>query len=157
MPVTLKLSDDEARDVAEMLSLAAVIASANQQEGAEPRLTAWGRLLARLMEELSASPKLKGRIAYAEEVGGFAFTREYEEKAFFQDCLDEYRDSMFWGDLVTRLADKAISEHMGAEYFENMTEEERRHTGEALEKALWQECSKYGIDRLGFILPPSDG
>ena len=38
-----------------------------------------------------------------------------------------------------------------------MSEEERRHTAEALEKSLWQECARYGIDRLGFILPPSDG
>ena len=63
----------------------------------------------------------------------------------------------FWADLVTRMADKAISEHLGPEYFENMPEDERRRTAEALEKSLWQECARYGIDRLGFILPPSDG
>lgn len=55
----------------------------------------------RLMEELSATPKQKGRIAYADDLGGYAFTREYEENAFFQDCLDEYRDNIFWADLVT--------------------------------------------------------
>lgn len=157
MPVTLRLSDDEARDLAEMLSTAVTVAVANQQDGAESRLAAWGKLISRLMEELSSSSKLKGKVAYAEELGGYAFTREYEENAFFQDCLDEYRDNIFWADLVTRMADKAVSEHLGPEYFENMSEEERRHTAEALEKSLWQECSKYGIDRLGFILPPSDG
>ena len=157
MPVTLKLSDEEARDLAEMLSTAATVAASNQQDGAEARLAAWGNLVSRLMKELSVTPKLKGRIAYAEDLGGYAFTREYEENAFFQDCLDEYRDHSFWADLVTRMADKAISEHLGAEYFENMPEEERRRTAEALEKSLWQECARYGIDRLGFILPPSDG
>lgn len=35
MPVTLKLSDDEARDLAEMLSTAATVAASNQQDGAE--------------------------------------------------------------------------------------------------------------------------
>ena len=110
MPVTLKLSDDEARDLAEMLSTAATVAASNQQDGAEGRLVAWGKLVSRLMEELSATPKLKGRIAYADDLGGYAFTREYEENAFFQDCLDEYRDNIFWADLVTRMADKAISE-----------------------------------------------
>ena len=79
------------------------------------------------------------------------------DRAFFQDCLDEYRDNIFWADLVTRMADKAISDHLGPEYFESMPEEERRRTAEALEKSLWQECARYGIDRLGFILPPSDG
>ena len=49
------------------------------------------------------------------------------------------------------------TEHLGPEYFESMPEEERRRTAEALEKSLWQECARYGIDRLGFILPPSDG
>lgn len=157
MPVSLKLSDDEARDLAEMLSTAAVVAAANQQDGAERRLVGWGKLISRLMEELADTPKLKGRIAYAEDLGAYAFTREYEENAFYQDCLDEYRDNIFWADLVTRMADKAISEHLGPEYFENMPEEERRRTAEALEKSLWQECARYGIDRLGFILPPSDG
>ena len=95
------------------------------------------------MEELSATPKLKGRIAYADDLGGYAFTREYEENAFFQDCLDEYRDNIFWADLVTRMADKAISEHLGPEYFESMPEEERRRTAEALEKSLWQECASW--------------
>ena len=157
MPVTLKLSDEEARDLAEMLSTAATVAASNQQDGAEARLAAWGNLVSRLMKELSVTSKLKGRIAYADELGGYAFTREYEESAFFQDCLDEYRDNSFWADLVTRMADKAISEHLGPEYFENMSEEERRRTAEALENSLWQECARYGIDRLGFILPPSDG
>lgn len=157
MPATLKLSDDEARDLAEMLSTAATVAASNQQDGAEGRLRAWGKLISRLMEELSSTSKLKGRISYAEDLGAYAFTREYEENAFYQDCLDEYRDNIFWADLVTRMADKAISEHLGPEYFENMPEEERRRTAEALEKSLWQECARYGIDRLGFILPPSDG
>ena len=120
MPVTLKLSDEEARDLAEMLSTAATVAASNQQDGAEARLAAWGNLVSRLMKELSVTSKLKGRIAYADELGGYAFTREYEESAFFQDCLDEYRDNSFWADLVTRMADKAISEHLGPEYFENM-------------------------------------
>lgn len=157
MPLTLKFSDDEARDLAEMLSMAATVAAANQQDGTEARLAAWGKLVSRLMEELSSTPRLKGSIAYADDLGGYAFTREYEENAFFQDCLDEYRDNIFWADLVTRMADKAISEHLGPEYFENMAEEERRQTAEALEKSLWQECARYGIDRLGFILPPTDG
>lgn len=157
MPVTLKLSDEEARHLAEMLSTAASVAAANQQDGAEGGLVAWGKLISRLMKDLSETPRLKGHIAYAEDLGAYAFTREYEENAFYQDCLDEYRDNIFWADLVTRMADKAISEHLGPEYFENMSEEERRHTAEALEKSLWQECARYGIDRLGFILPPSDG
>ena len=53
MPVTLKLSDDEARDLAEMLSTAATVAASNQQDGAEGRLVAWGKLVSRLMEGLS--------------------------------------------------------------------------------------------------------
>lgn len=82
MPVTLKLSDEEARDLAEMLSTAATVAASNQQDGAEARLAAWGNLVSRLMKELSVTSKLKGRIAYADELGGYAFTREYEESAF---------------------------------------------------------------------------
>lgn len=82
MPVTLKLSDEEARDLAEMLSTAATVAASNQQDGAEARLAAWGNLVSRLMKELSVTSKLKGHIAYADDLGGYAFTREYEESAF---------------------------------------------------------------------------
>lgn len=53
MPVTLKLSDEEARHLAEMLSTAAAVAAANQQDGAEGSLVAWGKLISRLMENLS--------------------------------------------------------------------------------------------------------
>lgn len=68
MPVTLKLSDEEARDLAEMLSTAATVAASNQQDGAEARLAAWGNLVSRLMKELSVTSKLKGHIAYADDL-----------------------------------------------------------------------------------------
>ena len=70
MPVTLKLSDEEARDLAEMLSTAATVAASNQQDGAEARLAAWGKLVSRLMEGLSVAYKLRGRMAYADDPGG---------------------------------------------------------------------------------------
>ena len=41
MPVTLKLSDEEARHLAEMLSTAAAVAAANQQDGAVRREAWW--------------------------------------------------------------------------------------------------------------------
>lgn len=156
MPVTLKLSDEDALNLAEMLSLSALIASHNQQDMAESRLMEWGILIARLMKELSPSPKLKGKMEYDDELNVYTLTPAYEENAFFHDCLDEYQDQMFWSELVTRMADKAISEHLSPEYFDNMSEDERRKVSETLEKSLWQECTKYGIDRMGFILPPED-
>ncbi len=157
MPVTIKLTDAEARDLAEMLAIAAAVAGANQQEEAKARLNKYGLLIIRLMGELTKSPSLKGKLVYSEEVDGYIFTDEYEETAFFRDCLEEFRDDVFWQDLVSRMADKAISEHMGAEYLEGLSEEERRRITEPLEKSLWQEVSKYGVDRLGFILPPLEG
>ena len=157
MPVTLKLSDEKRVIWRKCFPLPPRWLPPTSRTGRRRVWRRGGNLVSRLMKELSVTSKLKGRIAYADDLGGYAFTREYEESAFFQDCLDEYRDNSFWADLVTRMADKAISEHLGPEYFENMPEDERRRTAEALEKSLWQECARYGIDRLGFILPPSDG
>ncbi len=157
MPVTIKLSDSEARDLAEMLTIAAAVAGANEQEEAKPRLNKYGLLIIRLMEELAKASTLKGKLIYSEEAEGYVFTDKYEETAFYRDCLEEFRDDVFWQDLVNRMADKAISEHMGPECLESLAEDERRHITEALEKSLWQEVSKYGVDRLGFILPPLEG
>ena len=149
-----------------MLSTAATVAASNQQDGAEARLAAWGNLVSRLMKELSVTSKLKGRIAYADELGGYAFTREYEESAFFQDCLDEYRDNSFWADLVTRMADKAISEHLGPEYFENMPEDERRWASSCLRqtdkeknrlKILWTGAARMIRARFACISPENTG
>ncbi len=157
MSVTLKLTDAEGLELAEMLTLAATVAGTNQKDSAKGRLNKWGAIMSRLMAELAANPKLKGKLEFSEEARGFVLSPGYAEKAFYYDCIDEFRDFMFWEELVMRMADKAIVEHMGADFLENLSEEERRRISEPLEKSLWQEVTKYGVDRLGFILPPIEG
>ncbi len=157
MAITLKLTDAEAVELAEILTLAATVAGTNQKDSSKGRLNKWSALMSRLMGELATNPKLKGKMEYSEDAGGYVLSSRYAEKAFCYDCIDEFRDFMFWEELVMRMADKAIVEHMGPDFLESLSEEERRRISEPLEKSLWQEVSKYGVDRLGFILPLIEG
>ncbi len=156
MSVVLQLSDHQAKDLAEMLNLAAIVAGTNQNEEAEAKLTDWGMLINQILQQLSQTRSMGKNIVFAEEQGGYVLTKSYVENAFFQDCIDEYRENIFWEDLVSRMAEKAVATHLGEEAFNEMSDEEIRRTSEPLEKALWQECSRHGLERLGFLIPPSE-
>lgn len=145
----------ELKDLLEMTSLAVTMASVDMQE-VDERYTRWKELHNKLFSLALDDKSLAGLIDYPNETGEGAFKPDYIEKSYYMEKLNDYSEHVFWSDLVTRLADKALEEHLGTEEFEEMTEEERRAMAEPMEKSLWNECSTYGIDRLGFIMPPTD-
>lgn len=158
MSVPIRFSPRELKNLAEMLSLAFAIADEGRENlsASSRQLTEWGSLLQKVMALAYLEPDLRKGIEYPDDDGGYSFTPSFEEKAFFTECLDNFRDNMFWGELVARMADKAVVEHLGQEAFDAMSEEECRKLTEPLEHALWEECTKRGIDRFGFVLPPEE-
>ena len=90
------------------------------------------------------------------DCGYWFFKRPYIDRAFYSDLLDEYRDSVFWEELVARLSARTLVECYGQDAVDAMTPEERASHVAAMEKTLWGEVSRYGVDRLMFMLAPED-
>ena len=90
------------------------------------------------------------------DCGYWFFKRPYIDRAFYSDVLDEYRDSVFWEELVARLSARTLVECYGQDAVDAMTPEERASHVAAMEKTLWGEVSRYGVDRLMFMLAPEE-
>ena len=156
--IPIRFSPAELKVLAEMLSLAVSVAAEGKENltGSSRQLDEWDALHQKVMELAYLDPELRKGIEFPDDEGGYSFTPAYDEKAFFVESLDDFRDNMFWGELVARMADKALIEHLGQDGFDSMSEAECRRISEPLEKALWEECTKHGIDRFGFVLPPEE-
>lgn len=151
----ISLSAQELKNLVEMSTLATSIASVDAEE-IDHVFSSWKDLHQKILALALQDRQLAGLLENDHETGELVLKKDYLEKSYSSEKINDYSEHVFWSDLITRLADKALEEHLGTEQFESLSEDERRTMAEPLEKSLWQECSTHGIDRLGFILPPSD-
>ncbi len=153
---TFNLKEKEMRDLAEICSMALDMIAAAPPEGRSVETERWRRLCCRFLEAAHSVPSIGKDMELNPDSACWCFRRSYLENAFFEDVVDEYRDACFWSELVTRMSEHALAEVAGEEAVERMSEEERRFRCSALEKALWNECTHHGLDRLVFMLPESE-
>lgn len=153
---SFQLNEKELRALAEMCAMSLDLLFAATPEGREKDARLWRDLCARVLEAAHAVPSIAADMERYPDGDTWIFKRPYRENGFFEEVIDEYRDSCFWGELVMRMAERALAESIGEEAMERLSDEERRARTSAMEKALWQECSKHGIDRLVFMLPASE-
>lgn len=153
---TFQLNDEEMRDLAEMSAMVLEILSTAVPEGGEKEAERWKKLCMRMLASAHTIPSIGADMEMNPDGGYWYFKRPYLETAYFEDCIDEYRDSVFWSELVTRLAEQALIEAIGEEAVNSLSDEERAERCSAMEKALWNECIHHGIDRLMFMLPSTE-
>ncbi len=154
--VTLELTESEMRNLAEICAMSLTVLGQAMPDGRNPRADAWQKLLVELIKAGRTVPSIARDMELNPDCGYWFFKRPYIENAFYSDVLDEYRDSTFWEELVTRLAARSLAEIYGQDAVESMSPEERASHVAAMEKTLWQEVSHYGVDRLMFMLAPED-
>ncbi len=154
--VTLELTEGEMRDLAEMSAVVLALLGQVMQDMPAARSNAWQRLCVELLKAARGIPSIASDMEMNPECGYWYFRRPYVEEAYFSDLLDEYRDSVFWEELVLRVAQQSLEETMGREAVEAMSEDERRRRSSSMEKALWNEVTRHGIDRMLFMLPDND-
>lgn len=152
----LRLSDQELATLVEMVSLAANVASWNQKEGAIDRVTAFETLESKILEKAGHSG-LGDWIEFDEETQRFRVKQEREEKLFYHECYEEFRNESFWDELAVRLSDRDLARAIGFKNWESLTEEQRRARTADREKRYWEEFSKRGVDRVHLIHAPSEG
>ena len=154
--ITIELTEPEMRDLAEVCAMALTMLGQAMPEGRNPRADAWHKLLVSLIKAGRTAPGIARDMELNPDCGYWFFKRPYVENAFYSDVLDEYRDTVFWEELVGRLASRTLAEYYGQDEVENMSQEERASRVSAMEKSLWDEVTRYGVDRLMFMLAPED-
>ncbi len=153
--LTLDLTEAEMRDVAEMSALMLTLLGQVQAELNDGRAQAWQRLCTAMLNAARKVPAIGKDMELNPDCGYWFFKRPYIDSAFYSDVLDEYRDSSFWTELVGRAAEQALVENLGPAV-ENLSDEERAQRTSSLEKALWNEVTRHGLDRMMFLLPGNE-
>lgn len=152
----LRFTDQELATLVEMVCLAANVASWNQKPGADEGVGAYEALEDKVLEKAKHAG-LGEVIEFDEEKQQHRVTAEYQDRSFFQECYDEFRNESFWEELVIRLSDRDLVRVIGMPAWQKLSEEERRAQTQDLEKRYWDEFTKNGIDRLAVIYPPGEG
>jgi hypothetical protein len=152
----LRLTDQELATLVEMVSLAANVASWNHRNGADKRIAAFEDLESKILEKAGHSG-LGDWIELDEEKQRYRVRQEVEERLFYHECYDEFRNESFWDELTIRLADRDLARAIGLQAWEKLSEEERRARTAEWEKRYWDEFSKHGIERVAVIAPPGEG
>jgi hypothetical protein len=152
----IRFTEQELVTLVEMLSLAANVASWNQRESADPKLSEYEAFESKLLEK-AAHNGLSGMIEFDEETQRFRVKKDVEETLFYHECYEEFRNESFWDELTVRLADRDLAKSIGLPAWEAMSEEQRRAKTIPTEKRYWEEFSKNGIDRVIVMQPPNEG
>jgi hypothetical protein len=152
----LRLSEQELATLAEMVSLASWVASWNRQEDAEAPFSDYEQLESKILKK-TAQAGLVEMVEFDEATQRYRLSPEYQERSFFQECYDEFRNESFWEELVIRLADRDLIRRIGLRDWRKLTEEQRRERTRDLEKRYWDEFTRSGVNNLHVIFRPSEG
>ncbi len=151
--LSLDLTEAEMRDMAEMCALVLSLLGQVQGELNDTRANAWQRLCTALLKAARGVPSIARDMELNPDCGYWFFKRPYIDSAFYSDVLEEYRDSSFWAELVARVAEQSLIENLGQARADALSDEERAQRTSSLEKALWNEVTRHGLDRMMFLLP----
>ncbi len=154
--VTLELTENEMRHLAEVCAMSLTVLGQAMPEARDARADAWQRLLVDILKAARTVPSIARDMELNPDCGYWFFKRPYIEEAFYSDVVDEYRESLFWEELVTRMAFQCLLENLGAAEYDALSPEERAERVAGMEKALWHEVSHHGLSRLMFMLSPEE-
>ena len=152
----IRFTEQELATLVEMLSLAANVASWNQKESADAKLSEYEALESKMLEK-AAHSGLGAMIEFDQETQRFRVKKEVEETLLYHECYEEFRNESFWDELTVRLADRDLAKSIGIKAWEAMSEEQRRAKTVSSEKRYWEEFSKNGIERVLVMTPPDEG
>lgn len=158
LPVSmhLRLTEQELATLVEMVSLAAWVGSWNRRPGAEEAFGDYEQLEDKILEK-ALHAGFGEVVEFDEESQRHRLTTEYQDRSFFQECYDEFRNESFWEELVIRLADRDLIRRIGLKPWQKLSEEERRERTRDLEQRYWDEFARSGVDNLHVIARPGEG
>ena len=139
-----------------MVSLAADVASWNRKPGSENGVGAYEELESKILEK-AHNAGFADSIEWDEENQSFKMKEDAQDRSFFRECYEEFRNESFWEDLVLRMADRDLMRQIGMAAWEKLSEEDRRKQTQGIEKRYWEEFSAHGVERLAVIFPRGEG
>lgn len=152
----LRLTDEDLKTMLEMMSLAMWAVSFNRKESATPGIMRYDDMLQRLFKKATETG-LSKHIEWNPERQGHCFTKNYEDKAFFTECYDEFRNESFWEELVTRLIERDLMHSLGKAKYNSLSDAHRQELAEPLHKRYWDELMRYGAENFHLISSPHEG
>ena len=152
----IRFTEQELATLVEMLSLAVSVASWNQKPSVDQKISEYEDFESKMLGK-AALNGLAAIIEFDEETKRFRVKKEVEEKMFYHECYEEFRNESFWDELTIRLADRDLVKSIGLPAWEALTEEQRRARTVAWEKRYWDEFSKSGVERIIVVSPPCEG
>lgn len=148
--MTLRLSDSELATLVEMVSLATELASATAPALGDSGYEQFEEVEHKVLES-AKNHGLGEIIEFDHERDKFRVTEGYQEGAFFNQCMEEFRDSSFWEELMSRLAERDLVKKIGKGAYAALSEEEQRKRLEPLERRYFERFSRRGVDQLHWI------
>jgi len=146
----LRFTDEELATLVEMVSLATEMANMNPNDEGNAGFARFETIENKVLEA-AKSTSLAGMIEYDLERGKNRVTEKFQEASFFQHCFDEFRNAVFWEELMVRLAERDLAREIGQSAFLAMDDEDRRKKLEPIEQRYWAGFQKEGMNPLFWI------
>lgn len=154
--ITLEFTEEEMQQLAEMSSVMMVLMKLNKNATLKREIKKHEALPTRLLEEASKVPALAKTMEKNEELGHYYFKEKYVDGALFSKVLNEMRETVFWEELVMRMAENTLLQMMPEKELRKISKLERCFRTQALEEAIKQEIALHGLDRLVFLIPENE-
>lgn len=154
--ISIELSDKEVQSLAEMSAMVLTMLGQVSEELPKQKVEAWHGLCVELLKAARSVPSIARQMELSPDCGYWFFRRAYVDEAFYSDVLDEFRDGVFWEELVARTSQQVLEEMYGRQAVEMMSEQERQAKCASFERALWNEVTRHGISRMLFLMPPKE-
>jgi hypothetical protein len=145
-----RLSDGSYATLVEMVSLATEMAALHPSDTGQAGYARFEGIENKVLEA-AKSTGLAGIVEFDMECGKHRVTEKFQDNAYFQECFHEVRNTVFWEELMIRLAERDLIQEIGPAAHEALDEEERRQKAVPLEKRYWEKFQKDGTDLIFWI------
>jgi hypothetical protein len=146
----LRFTEKELATLVEMVSLSTEMANLNPNDEGNAGFARFEEVEHKVLEA-AKNTGLAEIIEYDFEREKNRVTEKFQETAFFQECFDEFRNAVFWEELMVRLTERDLVREMGRAGYLALSDEARRRKSEPLEKRYWAKFLKDGVDPLFWI------
>lgn len=146
----LRFTEEELATLVEMVSLAAEMANLNPNDEGNAGFSRFEAVESKILESAKHAG-MSEVIEFDQSRNKNRVTEKFQENSFFQKCIDEFRNACFWEELMIRLTERDLVRQMGEQAYLGLSEKERRHKSEPLEKRYWDKFLKQGVNPLFWI------
>jgi glutamine cyclotransferase len=146
----LRFTDEELATMVEMVSLATEMANLNPNDEGNAGFARFEAIENKVLEAAKHTGMAE-IVEYDLERGKNRVTEKFQESSFFQQCFDEFRNAVFWEELMARLADRDLTQEMGQAAYLALNEEQRQERLEPIEKRYWTKFQNEGMNPLFWI------